>query len=55
MFADVAVTTGGCWLSGISGMEWWNGLLELTGTRSLCLHENLKHYMDQVDRYCITN
>ena len=40
-------------------MEWWNGLLEwntgMDWDKIFALVCNLKHYMDRVDRYCMTN
>ena len=47
------------WVSGISGMEWWNGLLEwntgMDWDKIFALACNLKHYMDQIDRYYMIN
>ena len=46
-------------VSGISGMEWWNGLLEwntgMDWDKIFALACNLKCYMDQVDSYYMIN
>ena len=46
-------------MSGISGMEWWNGVLEwntgMDWDKIFALACNLKCYMDRVDRYYMTN
>ena len=46
-------------VSGISEMEWWNGLLEwntgMDWDKIFVFACNLKRYMDQVDRYYIIN
>ena len=46
-------------VSGISGMEWWNGLLEwntgMDWDKIFLLACNLKRYMDKVDKYYIIN
>ena len=46
-------------VSGINGMEWWNGLLEwntgIDWDKVFALACNQKRYMDQIDRYYMIN